>query len=687
MNIKLRDNITGVLGVIISFILTIGCTDNNDNNGPIESKYGLIQMSENDYNPDNTSYILQDGEPDSLLFNRNQRSFRVNAPLQVSITDNQEFLFRFYCPRGINNVIVWATIEGHEKELRFAEFTRIQPFQEFRTKIPFINKDKIYYTRQGEEVIVPATPDIKAGDIKLRIESVDPVYQGMINVKPKWNIWFGKYSGSNWGSFAPHLAREAVALSLNMAAMFSTSLFEQELDKWKGKLINNGNVVDINTLKKQITNHSGFCFGRVVNVVGLGGGNTYGLGEYVYLTHYADDANGSDTPYHEMAHCLGYGHSGNMTYYPAEGGFPTVCMKVYSQLSREKKLPVYSRRFLHTRRNKNLVENKSIYTASAYIIEDPELDAIDGGLSIPFTETDKAGHEGSPLSFTISVLDVPGATVETFQPKAVHLYQNMLYVANSAPGHYSLEIFDVSSGIRHIRSIRKWTNNETEETFAGEPTGVTRSFNKIYVANAGSRTDVFDASTYEFITCIGTGTWGEGNFQTVHAFDVVASQGSILIRDKRKLVVVLENDVQPGTARKIPVYSRSANLKEAFGTYGIAINEKGLIYATAQNTKKVHIFDPKNIREGNSGFMYNNVSLGFENAPQSLAFIGNRLFVTLRANSKKSELWEIDPSNGKLLQNLTGTLTEPEKITASRQTLLVVDRGTQSIRAIPAKDL
>lgn len=687
MSIKLRDNITRVLGVIIGFILIFGCTDNNDNDGQEESKYGLIRMSENDYNSDNTAYILQDGEPDSLLFNRNQRSFRVNAPLQISVTENQEFLFRFYSPRGIKNVIVWATIEGYEKELRFAEFTHIHPFQEFRIKILFINNDKIYSTREGEEVIVSATPEINAKDFKFRIESADPVYQGMINVKPKWNIWFGKYSGSNWGSFGPHLAREAVALSLNMAAMFSTSLFEQELDKWKGKLINNGNIVDINILKKQITNHSGFCFGRVVNVVGLGGGNTYGLGEYVYLTHYADDANGSDTPYHEMAHCLGYGHSGNMTYYPAEGGFPTVCMKVYSQLSREKKLPVYSRRFLHTRRNKNLIENKNIYTASAYIIEDPELDAIDGGLSIPFTETDKAGNEGSPLSFTISVLDVPGATVETFQPKAAHLYQNTLYVANSAPGNYSLEIFDVSSGIRHIRSIRKWTDNNTEETFAGEPTGVTRSFNKIYVTNAGSRTDVFDASTYEFITCIGTGAWGEGAYQTVHAFDVAASQGSILIRDKRKLVVVLENDVQSGTARRIPIYSRSVNLKEAAGTYGIAVNEEGLIYVTAQNTKEIHIFDPKNIREGNSGFMYNSVSLGFENAPQSLAFIDNRLFVTLRINSKQSELWEIDPSNGKLLQNYTASFTNPEKIMVSRRTLLVVDRGTQSIKAIPITDL
>ena len=57
-----------------------------------------------------------------------------------------------------------------------------------------------------------------------------------------------------------------------MAAMFSSSLFDEELEKWRGKLINNEQIVDIDVLKKQITNHGGLCYGRVVNVVGLGGG-------------------------------------------------------------------------------------------------------------------------------------------------------------------------------------------------------------------------------------------------------------------------------------------------------------------------------------------------------------------------------------------------------------------------------
>ncbi len=324
-----------------------------------------------------------------------------------------------------------------------------------------------------------------------------------------------------------------------------------------------------------------------------------------------------------------------------------------------------------------------MYTSSKYIIDDPELDAIDGGLGLAPMETDRAGDEGSPLSFTLSVLDIPGATVETFHPKAVHLYGNTLYVANDAPGHYSLEVFDVSSGnVRHVKSMVEWMNGDKKETFAGEPNGVTRSYGKIYVTNTGSRTDVFDAETYEFITCIGTGTWGEGGYQTVHAFDVTASQGAVFIRDKRKLVVVLEQDVQPGSAARVPIYSRSVNLQEAMGTYAVAARNDGFLYVTAQNKNIIYLFDPADIRAGDTGFAPYLVTLGFEKSPQSIAFVGDRLFVTLRVDDKRSELWEISPKNGKLLQDFTDSMVYPEKIAGARHTLLVVDRATQTVKAI-----
>ena len=71
-------------------------------------------MAEEDYDSSNTSYILQDEEPDEVLFDSSKRKFKVNEPLQVSVTGQKELMLRFYSPRAIHNVIVWATVEGYE---------------------------------------------------------------------------------------------------------------------------------------------------------------------------------------------------------------------------------------------------------------------------------------------------------------------------------------------------------------------------------------------------------------------------------------------------------------------------------------------------------------------------------------------------------------------------------------------
>ena len=96
----------------------------------------------------------------------------------------------------------------------------------------------------------------------------------------------------------------------------------------------------------------------------------------------------------------------------------------------------------------------------------------------------------------------------------------------------------------------------------------------------------------------------------------------------------------------------------------------------------IYLFDPADIRVGNGGFEPYLVALGFEKSPQSIAFVGDRLFVTLRVDDKRSELWEISPKNGKLLQDFTDSMVYPEKIAGARHTLLVVDRATQTVKAI-----
>ena len=99
----------------------------------------------------------------------------MNEPLQVSVTGQKELMLRFYSPRAIHNGIGWATVEGYEDEVRFAEFTTVLPFQEFKMKLPFQERAKVYYTRSGEEVTIDAHPDIEAENISLRVECGDPV--------------------------------------------------------------------------------------------------------------------------------------------------------------------------------------------------------------------------------------------------------------------------------------------------------------------------------------------------------------------------------------------------------------------------------------------------------------------------------------------------------------------------------
>ena len=115
MNEMLRYTIIRVILFVMGGFLVLGCSDEDDvDNSGGTSKYGLIRMAEEDYDSSNTSYILQDEEPDEVLFDSSQRKFKVNEPLQVSVTEQNELMLRFYSPRAIHNVIVWATIEGYE---------------------------------------------------------------------------------------------------------------------------------------------------------------------------------------------------------------------------------------------------------------------------------------------------------------------------------------------------------------------------------------------------------------------------------------------------------------------------------------------------------------------------------------------------------------------------------------------
>ncbi len=674
------------------FLLSVSCDD--DKTSLPEGGEGVnefpVTLTEADYNPDNTYYLLNDDESPDVFFDASQRNFYVTQPLQIQMDDEHNFQLRFYSPRALKNVTIWATIDGYEQEFKFMSLEKVMPFQQLRVHIPFATEDITAYTRKGKKIQIMANPYLMKENITFTIECNDPYWKKLQSIRCKWHISFGRYSDThqNWRykMKASH-TREAVAIALNMSYMFSSERFKNALHDFGPLHSNNDkNIIDKDALLTKAINHRGLVFGYTTGVMGLGGGTTFGIHESCYLEHYADDKSITETIYHEFAHCLGYGHTGNMTYEQTGPGWVSLCNKVYVDLSLDKELPVYSRRFMHTRRNKNRYFD-DIYVTSKYIIEDPELDALDGGLSPLQGETDLGGNNGNPVRFKLDYTDVPGATASTFRPKDVYVYGDTLYVVNDADNNYSLEIFNIADGTKkHVASIKEWAQGETTEKFAGRPNGVTRANGKIYVTHENSRTEIFDAITHQFYTCIGTGSWGTGASQTVHAFDVLLHKGLILIHDKRTIVAVEERILEAGKTPRI--YIRFEGIGESNGTYGMAVEEEsGLLYSV-HPSKRIDVFNLTDIHEGTT--LKRTRQMAYKNNPYALEFHDGKLYVSSNGEEK---FCEVNPKTGDILKNHTVigdiTLDTPEKFCIRRNTLFITDRTKNGacVYAIPMSEV
>lgn len=677
--------------LLLIFLFITGCQKDPVVGEKEENLLGEIHLTgKEDYKPEVSSYILQDDEPESILFNEAERSFKVTQPIQVSINEKQELFIRSYSPRDVRGFTVWAKIpSAYEEEFRLATFDVLPAFIEFHQLLPFRDADRTYTTRSGKRIMLLANPRISAADITLEVECNDPYYEKLQKIQTKWKVWFsdyGKTGAWQWPLLPAH-ARECVAISLNMSYMFSTDYFRQELEKYRGKLFRNDNKtgeVNIDDLYKTIMNHSGLRWGHVTGYGGLGGGNTIGIHDGSYLNHYVDDSYEVMALFHEFGHCVGGGHTGNMTNENAGPGLRILLRDCYKEMSIRKELPIYSRRFMHNR-EKGRFYGVDRYVRSTYVIDDPELDAIDGGLTYKLPEDDFE-EKGTPLTASISYKDIPGATAETFSPKDVCAEADRIYILNNAAKHYSIEVFEEKEGkLQHIRSISSWQFNGNGQTFAGEPNGITVRHGKLYVTSTESRTFIFDTATLQYSTCIGTGSWGDGGAQTVHAFDAMVRRGMVFIRDKRKVCIYKEEDVTPQNYPTICRYSQTSNLGEAMGTYGLAMDKGGMLYTTHYGNKAIYGFDITALQA--SSTVSPTVTLKLQANVYDIAIFNGRMFATL---NQKQRLVELNPKDGSILKDYTQTggadFSGAEKFSVSRSTLFVANPKTKTVTAIPVPE-
>ena len=659
---------------------------------------GLIHMtSPEDYTAENHIIMLQDDEPESIFLDPAQRSFDPRRPVQVSVTGDRELQLRAYSPRRIRDLKVWASIEGYPDEFLLARFDIVPPFLEFRTAIPFVSADKEYMTAAGKTILILKNPHLGPDDLSLRIECEDPYYKKFAAIKTTWSIRFSNFEYPNhpyWLAMNPAHCREAVAMSLNMAYLFSTQEYQDSLRVNDRRFVDNAlNALSAETLLSQSLTRPSFAWGTLHIQGGLGGGGTLGLQDVCFLGHYADDVSDNMALFHEFGHGMGYGHGSNTVISESGGKYSwrQMCQSIYLRQSLAKELPVYSRRFMHSRRNHydQWSDNRLAYFGAAgryyrgrHVIEDPELDELDGGLAggTDFLATDNGGDTGEALRLRLDYATA-GVAQRDYAPRDVYVYGDRLYVANDIrSADYSLDVFDLSTGSpKLLKRITAWKDPQSgADVTLGKPTGIYRSYDKIYLSGTGGRVYVFDAETYE---CLNFLTPAGG------AFSVAVGEGvvySILdaVRAMPEHLVTSQNIGNVPTLATSAKWSRSENNT-------LARDHRGEVYAVVNGPRKIVRMDRSLLMSGRLDIAH---ELTFDHAPQGVCFADDgRMFVSF-GNASSVRLARVDPESGEVLEDLTKIgdieFKNPQKCLIRRNTLFVVDRLPDfCVYAIPLKDL
>lgn len=334
----------------------LSCDDDQD---------GTVFATAQAYEESEHYSILSDSESKDVYYDANQRSFRINQPLQVSIDENAMLHTRFYSVRPVKGMTIYARISEYSSEwLKFAYYEEIPMLGDALLPIPFMSRDVIYYTESGKRVKIPRQETFTNNQIEFKLVSDDPYWKMIEQIKVNWYLSFASYGGDpdasdgqpagNWRGVRPVHIREYIAYFTNVAYMWELPECEQAMHDYvavNGEFHDDANQpVPVSTIMTKFRNMSSFKLGLIKpgGVAGLGGIGVYGLAQYILNYHYSNTYYCS-LAFHELGHCMGYGHNSSFTYGPwAE----SVMNHFY--VNNIHRFPIDSWEYLRSRENPNL---------------------------------------------------------------------------------------------------------------------------------------------------------------------------------------------------------------------------------------------------------------------------------------------------------------------------------------------
>ena len=256
--------------------------------------------------------------------------------------------------------------------------------------------------------------------------------------------------------------------------------------------------------------------------------------------------------------------------------------------------------------------------------------------------SDNSSDDGNYTSFwyysyeaveTITYEEMKLGKSEEFCPYAVAAYGDTLLVANCGTAGNSLILFSKKDS-RPFRTIKTWKVNGQEKTFTSKINAIVVADDRLYVAEQQSLIHVFSLPDFEYLSCIGNGSWKGPVFQ---AQAIAVTKGLLFARDKDgKISVYKESDVTSENYQKINRYKQAGpgagnSSNNGFAANYMEVDEEGHIMLTGYEAQAFRILDPSLINDDfkngtNIDIAEKTWALPFK--PKTFAITADRIYTT-----------------------------------------------------------
>jgi hypothetical protein len=389
------------LNLLLTSLLILSSCDSETQSTKYDANY-LPSIDATKLPPENRPMTMfEDTESPAKMYDKKDRWFRANEPMQVIQRGKDSVQVSLYSPVGLKDVKVYAKLPNYSKRFLIYHFTEIPAFHRSFHQIPLVAEKNDYLLENGNAVTIDKIEGFSTGAIEFSVESSDPLFAMFKKIKSKHLVQFNDSYHINNNTvddpkkflpMNPVLAKEAITMIINFSYALSHPLYYDtfiNFDRYKreqaalaGTPVNgatnwHGNNADVIPAYDYIAKaeiekiYWSYLDNRTVYLAMVGGGSAWGGGalasqwESGYVTgHWTG---GMSVWSHEYSHHIGFGHDSNLANSGEGGGQQEMMAQFYSYLIHINDLPFTNPDVLKTWTKKEYL-NKKDYTKPVFTI-------------------------------------------------------------------------------------------------------------------------------------------------------------------------------------------------------------------------------------------------------------------------------------------------------------------------------